>query len=241
MMHAEQKDCTLKVTSANQTGFLYIRQGELLDAEFGKLSGEVAALELVVWENVEIEMEGTCRCNQRVINCSMAHILLNAFQRKDELLDQTRLAQQNFPEKLITTLARPSSVERQKHNGDKVDPEIDQKGLTSDEITRQQLQKFLQENAEITEYVIFDQQRFPRTKSPGQCTIIAFDPDIFTHLIEQFNSLLNLGPCNFLSFNTSSHSQCLFFHCRQHMVLLKLQSGSEPQLVVKAVKRHANS
>jgi len=34
LMNTEQKDCTLKVTSANQSGYLYIRQGELIDAEW---------------------------------------------------------------------------------------------------------------------------------------------------------------------------------------------------------------
>ena len=34
LMRTEQKDCTLKLTSAYQSGYLYIRQGELIDDEW---------------------------------------------------------------------------------------------------------------------------------------------------------------------------------------------------------------
>lgn len=208
MMRAEQKNCTLKVTSANRTGFLYIHQGELLDAELEELSGKVAALELVVWEDVEIEMEDTCWRHKKTINCSMEHILLDAFQRKDEQMHRAGKVQQD-------SFGKVSPVQR--------------------------LQKYLHESSEITEYIIFDQQRLAMAKNPGKCTLATFDPDIFTHLMKQFDSLLSFGSCNFLSFNTSNQSSYLFFHCVKHMVLLKLQSGSEPQPVVKKIKCHCHS
>ncbi len=95
LMNAEQKNCTLKVMSAGQTGYLYIRRGELLDAEIVGLSGEAAALEIVTWENAEIEMDGICQRNQVVIKRSLEYILIAAFQRKDEQLHLTGPAHQN--------------------------------------------------------------------------------------------------------------------------------------------------
>jgi hypothetical protein len=122
----------------------------------------------------------------------------------------------------------------------KIEPAADERNLTQDEITRQRLQKILKENIQITEYVIFDPQGFPKEKNPGKCSITAFDPNIFTHLLEQLDRQLNFGSCNFLSFSTSSRYRCLLFHCRQQRILLKLQPGSQPQIVVKEIKSRVN-
>lgn len=240
LMNTEQKNCTLKVISANQTGYLYIRHGELLDAKFAELSGEAAALEIVTWENAKIEMDGTCRRNQVVINRSIEYILLAAFQRKDEQLHQTGPTPQNSKKNPIIKLSEYYPAEIQNCNMSKIDPTVDEGKLTQDEISRERLLKILQEHNEIMEYVIFDRQGFPKEKNPGKCSIAAFDPNIFTHLIKQLDSQLNLGSCNFLSFSTSSRYRCLLFHCRQQRVLLKLQPGSQPQMVVKEIKSHVN-
>lgn len=241
LMRTEQKDCTLKVISANQSGYLYIRQGELIDAELADLSGEAAALEIIVWENVEIVMESTCQRNHVVINHSMEHILLDAFQRKDEQLHQNVPVPQKSNKKITKKLSEEHPAERMNWNTGKIVPLVDMGGLTQYEITRQRLLKNLQKNTKITEYVIFDQKGCLKEKNSGKCTISKFDPNIFTHLLAKFDSQLGLGPNNFLSFNTSSRYQYLLFHCRQQWVLIALLAGSQPQLVVKEIKRYVNS
>lgn len=240
LMNAEQKNCTLKVISANQTGYLYIRRGELLDAKFADLSGEAAALEIVTWENAEIEMDATCRRNQVVISRSIEYILIAAFQRKDEQLHQTRLTPQNSKKNPTTKLSEHYPAEIQNCDLSKIDPTMDEGKLTQDEIRRERLLKILHEHNEIMEYVIFDRQGFLKEKNPGKCSIAAFDPNNFTHLIKQLDSQLNFGSCNFLSFSRISRYRCLFFHCQQQRILLKLQPGSQPQMVVKEIKSNVN-
>lgn len=90
LMKVEQKNCTLKVTAEGPPAFLFIRRGELIDAEVGELSGLPAALEIVNWTDSEIEMDGICRRQQNIINMPMEHLLIEAFKRKDEAAELER-------------------------------------------------------------------------------------------------------------------------------------------------------
>jgi DNA-binding response OmpR family regulator len=84
LMKVEKKNCTLKIKHSDQFAYLYVRRGELIDAEFNTLSGLEAALEIVSWGDAEIEMDGICRRQDDVINMPMEHLLIDAFKRKDE-------------------------------------------------------------------------------------------------------------------------------------------------------------
>lgn len=84
IVELERKTCTLKVGSANQEGYLYIKDGELLDAEAGEIKGDEAAFEMMTWEDIRTEIQGTCWKTERKIPYSLSHLLLEALRRKDE-------------------------------------------------------------------------------------------------------------------------------------------------------------
>jgi len=84
LVEIEEKTLVLKVSSENHLGHLYISAGVLVDAETDKQNGKEAAIEIINWDDTEIEIiDGVCR-KQGSINASLMQILLEATRYKDE-------------------------------------------------------------------------------------------------------------------------------------------------------------
>jgi DNA-binding response OmpR family regulator/predicted regulator of Ras-like GTPase activity (Roadblock/LC7/MglB family) len=84
LLELDRKTCTLNVTCEGQKGTLYILDGDLLDATFDVLEGQEAALEIISWENVEIEIKNTCKKTEKVIDVPLGFILLESARVRDE-------------------------------------------------------------------------------------------------------------------------------------------------------------
>ncbi len=80
----DEKSWTLKITSQDQSGFLHFREGILLDAQIGGKNGEEAALEILSWDQVDINVEGDCRVDVSNLDFSLRHLLLEANRLIDE-------------------------------------------------------------------------------------------------------------------------------------------------------------
>lgn len=83
MIQIEQKSCTLKVRSKDKVGYLYLKDGRLVNAETSGIEGEEAAVRIISWISAETEMRGNCQTETK-IQTSLMHILLKATQFKDE-------------------------------------------------------------------------------------------------------------------------------------------------------------
>jgi len=84
LVEMEKKTCTLKILSNKKTGYLCFHEGQLIDANNGILKGEKAALDIVCWDDVEIEINNICRETSRSIESSLSYILMEGFRIKDE-------------------------------------------------------------------------------------------------------------------------------------------------------------
>jgi len=84
MSEMEQTTCKLKITSEDKTGYLYLTDGQLIDAETGSLHAETAAYEIVSWDNTQIEVERRQIKRQKTIQQSLMNILMQANKIKDE-------------------------------------------------------------------------------------------------------------------------------------------------------------
>lgn len=84
LLELDKKTCTLIIRSGKLQGSIYFRNGELLDAETGELSGTDAAYEIINWSNVEIELNSTCAATEQKIHESLGFILLEGSRRHDE-------------------------------------------------------------------------------------------------------------------------------------------------------------
>jgi len=97
LIEMEKKTCTLYIKHQNKFGILYFQKGILIDSKTDLLRGLSAALEIICWENPQIEIEGACRRKINNINLSLYHILMEAFKNKDEK-DRDSLKDTSFDE-----------------------------------------------------------------------------------------------------------------------------------------------
>jgi twitching motility two-component system response regulator PilG len=79
----EQKTCTLFVKSKDKAGYLYLRDGELINAKTGGIEGEKAATRIVSWKDTEIEVQDFCK-TERKVHTPLMNILLNSSRLEDE-------------------------------------------------------------------------------------------------------------------------------------------------------------
>jgi len=232
LMSIEQKNCTLKVTASAGVGYIYISRGELRDAEYQELSGESAALEIVGWDNAEIEMDGICRRQEAVINLSLEHILIEAFRRKDERAYRKKQQIEAAGEAPQLTPAEQKDVS--------VRQEEPPRPLTAEQLSCKRLTEVLTKLAAVQEFVIFDQHGFLEQKNPSNCTIEDFDPEIYSHLVELIDAQISFGSFSHLCLNTASRYRYLLLRSQEHRVLVKLKPGTQPQQVVSEIKRYLN-
>ncbi len=80
----DEKSWTLKIRSCDQSGFLHFRDGILLDAQIEGKNGEEAALEILSWDQVDINVEGDCRVKNANVNLSLRYLIFEANRLLDE-------------------------------------------------------------------------------------------------------------------------------------------------------------
>ena len=84
LLEMEHKTCTLTVISGGREGQLYFVKGELMQAAAGKVKGEEAALDIVAWDNVVIEIQYKCNIRKKSIGLPLTELLMEGFRIKDE-------------------------------------------------------------------------------------------------------------------------------------------------------------
>jgi len=89
MLALENRTCTLKVTSKDQAGYLWLEQGELVAAKSSQTDGKEAALQILAWRNVFIDIDYTPRRIKHEIAMPLMMLLLESGQMDDELRSET--------------------------------------------------------------------------------------------------------------------------------------------------------
>jgi CheY-like chemotaxis protein len=84
LIEMESKTCTLKIEYDGNRGFLYFKDGNLIEAKTSHSSGIDAALELLSLEKSEIDIDGKCRKGENNIDKSLQYLLLESARIKDE-------------------------------------------------------------------------------------------------------------------------------------------------------------
>lgn len=84
LIEIEQKTCTLIVRAAEKKGTLYFSKGVLIDAVFADKVGEAAAMEIVCWEDAEIEIVNSAKKVRKRIERPLQNLLMDAAKEKDE-------------------------------------------------------------------------------------------------------------------------------------------------------------
>ena len=85
----EQKTCLLEVLSGNKgKGVFYFDNGVLLDASYGDLQGEEAALKMIGWDHVEFQFKSISNKNiMRRIDKKLMFLIMEGARLKDEVME----------------------------------------------------------------------------------------------------------------------------------------------------------
>lgn len=84
LLEMERKTCALAVAAAGRRGLLYLREGHLVGAEMAGLRGQPAALEIVTWENADIEISDHLPMFEPEIDATLRFLLMEGMRLKDE-------------------------------------------------------------------------------------------------------------------------------------------------------------
>ena len=84
MIELEEKTCTLKVHSGDQSGVLFFQKGQLIAAETGSLQNEEAAYDIINWKDASIKVDHVDRKKEAHINRPLIYILMEAARKQDE-------------------------------------------------------------------------------------------------------------------------------------------------------------
>lgn len=84
LLELERKTCALAVASLGRRGRVYLREGRLVGAETPGLRGQPAALEVVTWENADIEISEALPPFEPVIEAGLRFLLMEGMRLKDE-------------------------------------------------------------------------------------------------------------------------------------------------------------
>jgi CheY-like chemotaxis protein len=87
MIGMEEKTCLMDVTSQDGFhGLLFIQEGELHDAIFGELSGEIAAYALIAMDHASIRLKNLPSGKlPRRIHSDLTALIMEGMRRKDEM------------------------------------------------------------------------------------------------------------------------------------------------------------
>jgi CheY-like chemotaxis protein/predicted regulator of Ras-like GTPase activity (Roadblock/LC7/MglB family) len=92
LIEMEEKTCLLEVSARGKKGLFYFDHGILFDAVSGRLIGEEAAIEMIMWNQVSLSFKGLPdKKIMRRINSELMPIMMEASRRKDEKLQENEL------------------------------------------------------------------------------------------------------------------------------------------------------
>lgn len=84
LLEMERKTCTLSVACDGRVGTLQVRQGALVAAHTGDLTGQAAAIAIVAWPFPSIEISPQCEVGCATIQAPLGFVLMEAMRVQDE-------------------------------------------------------------------------------------------------------------------------------------------------------------
>jgi CheY-like chemotaxis protein/predicted regulator of Ras-like GTPase activity (Roadblock/LC7/MglB family) len=92
LIEMEEKTCLLEVSARGKKGLFYFDHGILFDAVSGRLIGEEAAIEMIMWNQVSLSFKSLPdKKIMRRINSELMPIMMEASRRKDEKTQENEL------------------------------------------------------------------------------------------------------------------------------------------------------
>lgn len=123
LIEMEEKTCLLEVAARSKKGLFYFDKGILFDAVCGRLIGEEAAIEMLMWNQVALSFKKLPdKKIMRRISSELMPIMMEASRRKDEKLHENEL--EAFDEPFGETLHFPDEVGKALNSADSLLDEL---------------------------------------------------------------------------------------------------------------------
>lgn len=103
---SEGKTCTLRCQSGGRSGTLHVQDGRLVGACAGELEGDAAALDMLAWEEVGIEILAGAVQRGATSGRSIEALVLDGLRRRDETARNTA-GRDGSPQARTTTRREP--------------------------------------------------------------------------------------------------------------------------------------
>ncbi|WP_300670506.1 response regulator [Desulfoluna sp.] len=89
LIEMEAKTCTIRVINeaTGAQGVLFFRDGYILNARYGSVTGNKAAYRVLAWDRVTLLIENSCILTRKGIQGELQAILLDAMRLKDEMIN----------------------------------------------------------------------------------------------------------------------------------------------------------
>jgi len=84
MLELEGNSCVLRIRESRKTGELFFSEGELIAANLGELRGKKAAIEILGWSKILIDVDFEPFEKEREINIPLMSLLLESHKAEDE-------------------------------------------------------------------------------------------------------------------------------------------------------------
>ena len=84
LIEMEHTTCTLRVKSDAKNGYLYFNKGRLLAANTDHLKGEEAALDILSWNNAELDIKFKCQITEGNMEGTLSQILAEGSEKAEE-------------------------------------------------------------------------------------------------------------------------------------------------------------
>jgi hypothetical protein len=91
MIENEERTCTMQISAKGKSGSLFMLEGELIDARYGELEGEAAAMQILTWDNVVIDLDYSALDRKRSIDTPLMKLLIES----GRIVDEARSGQKN--------------------------------------------------------------------------------------------------------------------------------------------------
>ena len=211
LVHMEKKSCSLTIHANEESGELYIRDGELIDASFGSLNGKEAALEIIAWDNAEIEMDSVCRRETQTITSPIGFILMEAHRIKDE--ESNNGGTTDNPALNATFAMEGNSL-----------------------VEELPLVRHLRNAPSVSEYAVFTDGNLIEHLSSNPCSLDKLDPAYYLSACQPVGDFMQSSKLNYLLFSTEQKQQYMIFQWGNRRVIIALRSGSRADQLFRELK-----
>jgi hypothetical protein len=200
MMHVEEKNCTLLVTSSQGNGELYMHKGEIIGARTRNLTGVEAAYNIISWDGVQIKIIGNCFETTCQIRETLMSLIMEAMRLKDE--------------KHATSLAVfPVSDPVFSDDGHDVRPSVSEQ--------EKQIVTVLEKSSGIIEYEIYDKNNTLRSYHSCQ-QHRGLQPASMFQTARLLADVLHAGNFRYMIMNEKNSCRFVFFEAKEHYIIAGL-------------------